>query len=88
MKLTLLVLVGALAVGGYTLVPAQQRPALPGVPKAPSPSPPWDEKGSLRTLCLEESRRLCSGKQGREAAECRKTTAEQLCCGCKVSDSR
>jgi len=86
MKLTSLVLVGALAVGGYTLVEAQQRPALPGLPKPPSP--PWAEKGSLRTACLEEAQRLCSGKQGQEAAECRKSTAEKLCCGCKVSDSK
>jgi hypothetical protein len=86
MKLTSLVLIGALAVGGYTLVEAQQRPTLPGLPK--SPSPPWAEKGSLRTACLEEAQRLCSGKQGREAAECRKSNAEKLCCGCKVSDSK
>jgi hypothetical protein len=86
MKLKLLVLIGALTVGAYTLVEAQQLHALPQLPKLPSQ--PWAEKGSLRTACLEEAQRLCSGKQGQEAAECRKSNAEKLCCGCKVGDSK
>jgi hypothetical protein len=86
MKLKSFVLIGVLTVGGCTLVQAQQLPALPQLPKAPSP--PWGEKGSLRTACLEEAQRLCSGKQGQEAAECRKSNAEKLCCGCKVGDSK
>jgi len=85
MKLTSLVLIGVLAVGGYTPVEAQQRPTLPQAAKPPSP--PWSEKGTLRTACLEEAQRLCSSKRGQDAAECRKSTAEKLCCGCKANAS-
>ena len=85
MKLTSLVLIGALAVGGYTLLEAQQLPTLPHAPKPPSA--PWAEKGTLRTACLEEAQRLCSGKQGLDAAKCRKSAAEKLCCGCKANTS-
>ena len=81
MKLRSLVLIGALAVGGYTLGQAQQPPRLPEPKTA---TPPWAEKGSLRTACLQEVYRLCSGKEGQDGRECRKSTAEKLCCGCPV----
>ena len=86
MKLKSLVLIGALAIGGYTVGEAQPLPTLPQPPN--SPSPPWAEKGTLRTLCLEEAQRLCSGKSGQDAAECRRSTAEKLCCGCKADASK
>jgi len=86
MKLKSLLLIGAFAVGAYTLVEAQQLPTFPEPAK--TPSTPWAEKGSLRTACLQEVYRFCSGKQGQDARECRKSTAEKLCCGCKVGDSK
>ena len=86
MKLISLVLIGALVIGGHTLGEAQQLPTLPA-PSKPPPTP-WDEKGTLRTLCLEEAQRLCSDKRGQDAAECRLRTAEKLCCGCKADTSQ
>ena len=44
MKLTSLVLIGALAAGGFTLVQAQQLLPLPEPPKPPDP--PWARKGA------------------------------------------
>jgi hypothetical protein len=65
MEVTSLVLIGALAVGGYTLVQAQPPPRLPGPTTA---TPPWVENASLRTACLQEVYRLCSGKDGHASA--------------------
>jgi hypothetical protein len=81
MKLTSLVLIGALAVGGYTLVQAQQPPTPPAPPKPPSP--PWAQKDPLPPACLEEAQRFCAGKQGEEAAECLKSNADKLSAKCK-----
>jgi hypothetical protein len=69
MKLTLLVLIGALAVGGY----AQAQGQPPTLPKLPAPpSPPWAQKETITSACREEAQRLCSGKQGQDAANCLK----------------
>ena len=79
MKLTALVLMGALAVGGHSLIQAQQPPGLPELPKPPAPPPP---------ACVEEAQRLCAGKQGPEAAECLKSNAEKLSAKCNAGTSK
>lgn len=80
MKLTLLVLIGAFAVGGY--VQAQGQP--PTLPELPAPpSPPWAQKDPIPSGCREEAQRLCSGRQGQEAAECLKRNSDKLYGKCK-----
>jgi hypothetical protein len=86
MKLTSLVLIGALAAGGYPLIQAQPLPTLPEPPKPPNP--PWAQKEPLPSACLEEAQRLCSGKQGREAAECLKSSSAKLSGKCKEGASK
>jgi hypothetical protein len=86
MNPTSLVLIGAFAAGGYTLVQAPQLPKLPEPPKPPSP--PWAQKEPLPSACLEEARRLCAGKQGQEAAECLKSNSAKLCGTCKEGASK
>ena len=82
MKLTALVLTGAMAVGGLSLIQAQQAqqpPGFPELPKPPAPPPP---------ACVEEAQRLCAGKQGPEAAECLKSNAEKLSAKCNAGTSK
>jgi hypothetical protein len=86
MKLTSLILIGALAAGGYTLVQAQQLPTLPEPPRPPSP--PWAQKEPLPSACLEEAQRLCSGKHGQKAAECLKSNSAKLSGKCKEGGSK
>jgi hypothetical protein len=86
MKLTSLVLIGALAAGGYTLVQAQPLLTLPEPPKPPSP--PWAQKESLPSSCLEQAQRLCRGKQGQEATECLKSNSANLPGKCKEGASK
>lgn len=86
MKLTSLVLIGALAAGGFTLVQAQQLLPLPEPPKPPDP--PWAQKEPISSTCLEEAQRLCSGKQGQEAAECLKSNSAKLSGKCKEGTSK
>ena len=62
MKLTSLVLIGALAVSGYAQAQGQP-PTLP--------------------TCSEEGQRLCSGKQGQDAANCLKSNIDKLSGNCK-----
>ena len=89
MKLTSLVLIGALAAGGYTPAQAQQQQQQPTLPQPPAPpAPPWAQKDAPPPACLEEAQRLCAGKQGPEAAECLKSNADKLSAKCKASASK
>ena len=87
MTLKSLVLIGALAVGGWTLGQAQQLPTLPEPPPKP-PAPPWAQTEPLPSGCMEEAQRLCSGKQGQEAAECLKSNTDKLSGKCKAGASK
>jgi hypothetical protein len=80
MKLTSLILIGALAVGGYAQAQGQP-PTLPELP-AP-PSPPWAQNDPVPSACREEAQRLCSGKQGQDAANCLKSNSDKLSGKCK-----
>jgi hypothetical protein len=86
MKLTSVILIGALTVAGCTLAQAQQPPTLPEPPKPPSP--PWAQKDPPPPACLEEAQRLCSGKQGPEAAECLKSNSDKLAGKCKAGTTK
>lgn len=87
MKLKALVLVGALAVGGHSLIQAQQSSAFPEPSKPPAP--PWAQKDAPPPpACLEEAQRLCAGKQGPDAAECLKSNADKLSAKCKPESSK
>ena len=87
MKLTSLVLIGALAAGQVTfLVQAQQLLPLPEPPKPPDP--PWAQKEPISSTCLEGAQRLCSGKQGQEAAERLKSNSAKLSGKCKEGTSK
>ncbi len=68
MKLTSLVLIGALAVGIHAQ--AQTTPAPAGGTKVPP-------------ACKEAVQRLCAGKQGQDAINCLKSNAEKLPPKCK-----
>ena len=80
MKLIPLVFIGAFAVGGFAQAQGQP-PTLPDLP-AP-PSPPWAQKDPIPSGCVEEARRLCSGKQGQEAVDCLKSNSDKLSGKCK-----
>ena len=77
MKLTSLVLIGALLAGTYT--------------QAQTPAPPSRTAGSQEAIppaCREAMQRLCSGKQGQDAANCLKSHAPQLPAKCKEQVSK
>jgi hypothetical protein len=80
MKLTSLVLIGALAVSGYAQ--AQGRP--PTLPELPGPpSPLRAQKDPIPSACREEGQGLCSGNQGQDAANCLKSNIDKLSGKCK-----
>ena len=68
MKFKSVVLTGALAAGGYTLIQAQPPGALRVVPEPADR--PWLQKEPSRPACLEEALRLCSSKEIQEEAQC------------------
>ena len=77
MKLTSLVLIGALLAGGYT--------------QAQTPAPPSRTAGSqegIHPACREAMQRHCSGKQGQEAVNCLKSNADKLPAKCKEHVSK
>ena len=77
MKLTSLVLIGALLAGGYT--------------QAQTPAPPSRTAGSHEEIppaCREAVQRLCSGKQGQDARNCLKSNADKLPAKCKEHVSK
>jgi len=80
MKLTSLILIGAFAVGGY----AQAQGQPPTLPKllAP-PHPPWAQKEPITSACREEAQRLCSDKEGQDAANCLKSYLDRSSGKCK-----
>ena len=77
MKLTSLVLIGALLAGAYT--------------QAQTPAPPSRTAGSQEAIhpaCREAAKRLCAGKQGQEAVNCLKSNADKLPAKCKETVSK
>jgi hypothetical protein len=77
MKLTSLVLIGALAVGGYAY--AQTQPAPAGGARG---------QEAVHPACKEAAQRLCAGKQGQDAASCLKSNADKLPPKCKEQVSK
>ena len=77
MKLTSLVLIGALLAGAYT--------------QAQTPAPPSrtaGSQGAIPPACQEAVQRLCSGKQGQDALNCLKSNADKLPAKCKEHVSK
>ena len=77
MKLTSLVLIGALLAGGYT--------------QAQTPTPPSRTASSGEAIppaCKDAVQRLCSGKQGQDALNCLKSNADKLPAKCKEHVSK
>jgi hypothetical protein len=70
MKLTSLLLIGALAAGGYAYAQSQPAPAGGG-------------KEAVPPACREAVQRVCAGKQGQDAVSCLKSNAEKLPPKCK-----
>jgi hypothetical protein len=79
MKLTSLVLIGALLAGGYTQ--AQTSPP-------PSRTASASGAEAIHPACREAAQRLCAGKQGQDAANCLKSNADKLPPKCKEQVSK
>lgn len=77
MKLTSLVLIGALLAGAYTQA---QTPA--------APSSTAGRQEAIPPACKEALKRLCSGKQGQDAVSCLKSNADKLPAKCKEHFSK
>jgi hypothetical protein len=79
MKLTSLVLIGALLAGGYTEAQTSPPPSRTASASGAEAIPP---------ACKEAAQRLCAGKQGQDAASCLKSNAGKLPPKCKESVSK
>jgi hypothetical protein len=79
MKLTSLVLIGALLAGAYTQA---QTPAPPSRTASASGSE------AIPPACKEAVQRLCAGKQGQDAVSCLKSNADKLPAKCKEHVSK
>jgi hypothetical protein len=78
MKLSILVTLGALAVGGAAFAQEQAPPAAGGA------SPEMlAARQAMRAACASDFQTLCSGKQGREAMMCLRDNADKVSAGCK-----
>lgn len=83
MKLSILVALGALAVGGAAF--AQEPPA-----GGPGQSPEMQAaRQAMRAACAADFKTLCDGKQGREAMMClRQADPAKISQGCKDAVSK
>ncbi len=77
MRLTSLVLIGALAVGIHAQAQTTTAPA--GGAKG---------QEAVHPACREAVQRLCAGKQGQDAVNCLKSNAEKLPPKCKEAVSK
>ena len=77
MKLTSLVLIGALLAGGYT--------------QAQTPAPPSRTASggeAIPPACREAMQHFCAGKQGQDAVNCLNSNADKLPAKCKEHVSK
>lgn len=78
MKLTSLLLIGALAVSGYAQAQGQ----------TPAPAGGASRQEAIPPACKQAAQRLCAGKEGKDAANCLKSNADKLPPKCKEAVSR
>ena len=83
MKLSIMVTLAALAVGGSALA---QQPA-PGGGGGQSPEV-VAARQAMRAACAADFKTLCDGKEGREAFMCLRQNADKASAGCKDAMSK
>ena len=77
MKLTYVVLFGALVVGGYAQAQTPRQHAAPS-----------QQQEDVAKACRAEAQRLCAGKTGQEAQQCLKANQQKLSTNCKNAMSK
>jgi hypothetical protein len=83
MKLTSLVLIGALVACGYAQAQAQ-----PAMPKPTTGTSSGADPQEVARACKSEAKALCPGKTGQDAVSCLQSKSDKLSPRCKDSVSK